>query len=73
MNWIVPRQPGAPPADFALGEAGMRYLVFEPPRPDYDFKTFDFDRDVAMLDRWGKLANANDPEPRQVSRSAAAS
>ncbi len=62
VNWIVPRQPGAPPADFALGESGLKYLVFDPPRPDYDFKTFDFDKDVAMLDRWGKLANANNPD-----------
>jgi hypothetical protein len=61
-NLIVPGQPGAKPADFGLAEGVMRYLVFTPPRPDYDTGTFDFDRDVGMLDRWGKLANANDPD-----------
>ena len=34
----------------------MKYLVFTPPKPDYDFRTFDFDRDVGSLDAWGKLA-----------------
>jgi feruloyl esterase len=38
----------------------MRYLVFQPPRPDYDYKTFDFDRDPPLLERWGKIANATD-------------
>jgi hypothetical protein len=61
-NLIVPGQPDAKPADFNLAEGVMRYLVFAPPRPDYDFRTFDFDRDVGLLDRWGKLANANDPD-----------
>jgi feruloyl esterase len=62
MNLIVPGQPGAKPADFNLAEGVMRYLVFTPPRPDYDYRTFDFDRDVGLLDAWGKLANANDPD-----------
>ena len=61
-NLIVPGQPDAKPADFGLAEGVLRYLVFTPPRPDYDFRTFDFDRDVGLLERWGKLANANDPD-----------
>jgi hypothetical protein len=40
----------------------MRFLVFEPPQPDYDFRKFDFDRDVGLLERWGRIANANDPD-----------
>jgi hypothetical protein len=40
----------------------MKYLVFPQPNPDYDFRTFDFDRDIPLLDRWGKLANANNPD-----------
>ena len=40
----------------------MKYLVFTEPKPDYDFRTFDFDRDIALLDRWGKLANVNNPD-----------
>jgi feruloyl esterase len=42
----------------------MRYLVFEPPQPQWDFKTFDFGRDPPKLERWGKLANATDPDLR---------
>ncbi len=61
-NLIVPGQPDAKPADFGLAEGVLRYLVFTPPQPDYDFRRFDFDRDVGLLDRWGKLANANDPD-----------
>lgn len=61
-NLIVPGQPGAKPADFNLGEGILRYLAFTPPRPDYDFRMFDFDRDVGVLDAWGKIANANDPD-----------
>jgi feruloyl esterase len=62
MNFIVAAQPDAKPADFNLAEGVLRYLVFDPPRPDYDFRSFDFDRDVGQLERWGKLANANDPD-----------
>jgi feruloyl esterase len=62
MNLIVSAKPEAKPADFNLAEGTMRYLVFDPPRADYDYKTFDFDRDPALLERWGKLANANNPD-----------
>ncbi len=62
MNLIVPAQPGSSPADFGLADAAMRYLVFDPPQPDYDFRDFDFDRDTELLDRWGRLANATDAD-----------
>ena len=62
LNLIVSRQADAKPADFSLAESTMKYLVFPQPKPDYDFRTFDFDRDISQLDRWGKLANANDPD-----------
>jgi feruloyl esterase len=42
----------------------MKYLVFDPPRPDWDFRTFDFSRDPPLLERWGKLANAKDTNLR---------
>jgi tannase/feruloyl esterase len=61
MNVIV-AEPGRKPADFSLAEETMRYLVFTPPRPDYDYRTFNFDRDTGLLDAWGKLANANNPD-----------
>jgi hypothetical protein len=62
MNVIVSSQPGMSSADFGLAENTMRYLVHKPPRPDYDCMTFDFDRDIHMLDDWGKLADAKDPD-----------
>jgi feruloyl esterase len=60
-NLIIAAQPNAKPADFNLAEGVMRYLALDPPQPEYDFRTFDFDRDIRLLDRWGKLANASDP------------
>jgi pimeloyl-ACP methyl ester carboxylesterase len=62
VNLIVSRQADVKPADFSLAESTMKYLVFPQPKPDYDFHTFDFDRDISQLDRWGKLANAKDPD-----------
>ena len=62
LNLIVAAQPGAKPADFSLAEATMKYLVFAPPKADYDFRTFDFDRDIDMLKAWGKKANADNPD-----------
>jgi feruloyl esterase len=61
-NLIVPGRPDAKPADFNLAEATIRYLVFTPPKPDWDYKTFDFDRDVTLVDRWGQIANAKNPD-----------
>ena len=55
---IVPAQPGAKPADFNLAEGVMRYLVLDPPQPEYDFMKFDYDRDTALVERWSKLADA---------------
>jgi hypothetical protein len=61
MNLIISPQPNGAAADFSLAENTMRYLVSKPPKPDYDYKTFDFDRDIPMLDEWGKQADAKDP------------
>lgn len=62
MNVIVPALPDAKPADFGLAENTMRYLVHKPPKPDYDYKTLDFDRDIHMLDEWSKFADAKKPD-----------
>jgi feruloyl esterase len=61
MNFIVARPDGRA-ADFNLAENTMRYLVFSPPRPDYDYWTFDFDRDTHQLDEWGRQADAKNPD-----------
>lgn len=62
MNVIVTTQPDGKPADFNLAEGTMRFLVNKPPKPDYDYTTFDFDRDIHMLDDWGKQADAKNPD-----------
>ena len=62
MNTIVPAQPNAKPADFNLAEGVMRYLILDPPQPDYDFMTFDYDRDTTLVERWSKLADAKDAD-----------
>jgi feruloyl esterase len=62
MNLIVGAQPDAKPADFGLAEGVMRFLVFKPPQPNYDYKTFDYDRDIHLLDDWSKQADANNPD-----------
>ncbi len=62
MNMIVAGQPNAKPADFNLAEGTMRYLVPVPPKPDYDYKTFDFNRDIPLLNDWSKKADAKNPD-----------
>ncbi len=42
-NAIVAAQPGAKPADFNLAEGVMRYLVLDPPQPEYDTMKIDYD------------------------------
>jgi feruloyl esterase len=64
LNLIAPAQAGGRTADFGLAEGTMRYLVFDPPQPDWDFLDFDFGRDPPLLDRWGELANAKDTDLR---------
>jgi hypothetical protein len=62
MNFIVASQPTREAADFSLAENSMRYLVHTPPQPNYDYRSFDFDRDTHMLDAWGQLADATNPD-----------
>jgi hypothetical protein len=62
MNFIVAAQPDRVAADFNLAENTMRYLVFTPPQPQYDYHTFDFDRDAHLLDSWGKEVNATNTD-----------
>src|SRR5688572_26897909 len=64
IRLIAPVEAGGGAADFGLAEGTMKYLVFDPPRADWDFRTFDFTRDPPLLDRWGKLANAKETNLR---------
>jgi feruloyl esterase len=62
VNMIVPAKPEAKPADFNLAEGLMRYLILDPPQPGYDFRTFDYDRDPALMARWSKLGDAKEAD-----------
>ena len=68
MNVIIAAQPNAKPADFNLAEGIMKYLVPKPPKPDYDYKTFDFDRDIHLLDDWSRQADAKNPDLSKFHR-----
>lgn len=68
LNVIVPSQPGAKPADFNLAENTMRFLVFNPPRPDWDYRSFDFDRDIPLVEAWSKQADAKNPDLSRFRR-----
>ena len=65
----MPAQPGAKPADFNLAEGVMRYLILDPPQPEYDFMTFDYDRDTALVERWSKLADAKEADLSRFRKS----
>jgi hypothetical protein len=62
LNVIVANGPNPKPADFNLAENTMRYLVQTPPKPDWDYLTFDYDKDVKMVEAWSKLADAKNPD-----------
>jgi feruloyl esterase len=62
LNFIVPATPDGRVADFNLAENTMRYLAFVPPRPDYDYRTFDFDRDTHLLDAWSRQVDATNTD-----------
>ena len=48
------------PRPLSISNDHFRFLVFK--NPDWDFKTLDFDKDVALADRLDDgLMNATDP------------
>jgi feruloyl esterase len=53
--------PKAGPQPFSTASSYWRYVVFKD--PNWDYKTFDFDRDVALSDRIAKdILNATNPD-----------
>jgi hypothetical protein len=68
MNFIVPTAADGRAADFNLADNTMRYLVFTPPKPEWDWRTFDFDKDPPLLDNWGKQANATSTDLAKFRR-----
>ena len=59
---IVAPQPGGKPADFNLAEGVMRYLILDPPQPEYDTLKFDYDTSGSVVERWSKLADAKETD-----------
>ena len=66
---IVPAQPDAKPADLNLAEGVMRYLILDPPQPQFDTLKTDFDRAPQLVQRWSKLADAKDADLSKFRRS----
>ncbi len=66
---IVAPQPNAKPADFNLAEGVFRYLVLDPPQPEYDTLKFDYDKDSGIVSRWSKLADAKDADLSKFRKS----
>jgi hypothetical protein len=66
---IIPAQSNAKPADFNLAEGILKYLVLDPPQPEYDFMKFNYDKDTAIVARWSKLADAKDADLSKFRRS----
>ena len=62
LNVIVANGANAKPADFNLAENTMRYLVPTPPKPDWDYTTFNYDTDVHVVEAWSKQADAKNPD-----------
>ena len=65
---------GAKPADFNLAEGVMRYLILDPPQPEYDFMTFDYDRDPRArqtLEQAGRREGRRPVQVPQERRQAA--
>jgi feruloyl esterase len=67
-NTIIATQPNAKPADFNLAEGVFKYLVLDPPQPNYDTMTLDFDKAPGMVTRWSKLADAKDADLSKFSK-----
>ncbi len=68
---IVPASPTATPADFNLAENTVRYLMLDPPQPEYDYRKFDFANDVKLLEPWGAIVNARNPDLSKFRKRAA--
>lgn len=68
LNLIVPTTAGQEPRDFDLAENTMRYLVFTPPKPEWDYRTFDFERDPSLLNEWAKKVNADSTDLTRFQR-----
>ena len=60
-RWLV-ASGGAKPLQLAFPESFMKYIAFGKADPNWDWKTFDFDKDPARLVEARKMLNATDPD-----------
>ena len=60
-RWLV-ASAGAKPLQLAFPESFMKYIAFGKADPNWDWKTFDFDKDPARLADARKMLNATDPD-----------
>jgi feruloyl esterase len=61
FGWWVPGQPGQTPLNLAIHGSSMQHMVFQPPRTDWDWRTFDFANDPARLSELSRIIDATDP------------
>lgn len=50
------------PFDAAIADSTMKYMVFEPDNPEYDWRSFDFDADMALLTGLSELLDTRNPD-----------
>jgi feruloyl esterase len=53
---------GDPPQGFVSLTEGLKYLGFEVDDPDYDYRTFNLDTDLPLLDFMAQIRNPTDPD-----------
>jgi feruloyl esterase len=61
FGWWVPATEGQTPLNLAIHGSSMEHMVFQPPRPGYDWRSFDFATDPALLGDLSALIDATDP------------
>lgn len=60
-RWLIDRD-GGKALQLAFGESFMRYMAFGKPDPNYDWKTFDFEKDPDRMGDIRRLLNATNPD-----------
>jgi feruloyl esterase len=60
-RWLIANPP-AKPLQLAFPETFMRFIGFGKVDPNWDWKSFDFDKDPARTEAARKLINATDPD-----------
>lgn len=62
FGWWIPAAEGQTPLNLGIHGSSMEHMVFQPPRPGYDWRSFDFATDPALLAELSALIDATDPD-----------